>query len=116
VFQPAILPTAFPQPQQAPAFTAGKAQPCVEEFLLCTVDGDVLYKWQCEEYRQRIEYLAKLYQAATEISAAVGIGELDRVEMESHTGRAIARIEEQRAVFLRATKPQNDLINNGVSK
>lgn len=83
----------------APASAA--VAPRVEEFLLCSVHGEVLYQWQCANAGQRILFLEFLSQKSRQLAQGLPVGFFDRLELGGVTGRIITHIAADRALFLR---------------
>ena len=76
----------------------------IDEMLVCTAKGEVLYDWKCPNTNVRISYLEFLSQKSTQLGEGLNLGSFDRLEMESDQYRVIAQVKPDRGVFIRATK------------
>lgn len=77
-------------------------QPKIEEVLICTVVGEVLYEWQCNDPDARINLLEFVSQKARQITAGLELGALERFETRADNVRTITKLEPECAVFVRA--------------
>jgi CheY-like chemotaxis protein len=117
-FPPAAEPSA-PLPRPAPpvrvsdivpppgAFVpdaSGNRPSRVDELVVCSNKGEVLYEWQCANNMDRISFLEFLSQKSLQLGEGLNLGNFDRLEMEGEHNRVIAQVKGDRGVFLRTTK------------
>jgi len=77
-------------------------RPTVVEVVICSLQGEVLLNWQCPDERGRLALLEFVTQRAKLMNVNLPLGQLDRLEVSDHRQRAICRILEDRALFVRA--------------
>lgn len=93
--RPAVAPGAAAASQQ-------QFQPKIEEILICSVAGEVIYHWQCPDCEARISFLEFISQKARQIGAGLALGQFERLETRGPDVRTITRLDPERAVFVRA--------------
>jgi hypothetical protein len=76
----------------------------VDEMVVCSPKGEVLYEWQCVNASDRVSFLEFLSRKATQISEGLNLGDFDRLEMEADATRVVAQIKKDRGIFMSATK------------
>src|SRR5208337_4274291 len=76
----------------------------IDEMLVCTAKGEVLYEWQSPNAGDRISFLEFLSQKSLQLGEGLNLGPFDRIEMEGERLRVIAQVRRDRGVFVRATK------------
>jgi CheY-like chemotaxis protein len=76
----------------------------VDELLICTAKGEVLYEWECGNAGERISFLEFLSQKSAQLGEGLSLGAFDRLEMEGEHTRVIAQVKSDRGVFLRVNK------------
>jgi len=76
----------------------------IDEMVVCTAKGEVLYEWQSPTVGDRISFLEFLSQKSQQLGEGLNLGAFDRLEMEGDRMRVIAQIKSDRGVFVRATK------------
>lgn len=95
-------------PDAAPA--APEAEPeddrpnVVDEMLICSPQGEVIYEWQCREAAGRIGFLEFLSQKSRQFPASLGFGRLDRLEVLTPQARVVAQLQPDCGVFVRCSK------------
>jgi len=100
------LPDPFvsPHTQFIPKPAEPKPEPLrpeIAEFVVLSAQGDVLYKWQCEDVNGRIGFLEFLSQRARQISQGLPLGDFERFEVHGSKSRAIAHVDNDHAFFVR---------------
>lgn len=88
----------------APLEMGDPGKPQIEELLICSVQGDVLYQWQCRDWGKRIGFLEFLSQKARQLAKGLPLGDFDRLEAQDGQARVIARIQADRAVLVRSSR------------
>ena len=86
---------------QAPA---ENLRPTIDEVLVCSTQGDVLYEWQCADANARIRFLQFLSQKSWQMRQGLPLGYFQRLEIESPKSRIVTRIDADRALFVRASR------------
>lgn len=90
---------------QAPSMAPADERPTlVDEILLCSPQGDVIYEWQCTDPGGRIQFLEFLSQKRRQFSPALGFGAFDRLEILTPQAKAVAQLQTDCGVFVRTSK------------
>lgn len=89
-------------PQRVPA-RAETGRPKVEEMLVCSLQGEVLHEYQCNNTNGRVGFLEFLSQKARQLAQGLPIGEFDRLEITATDGRVVAQIQADRGLFVRTS-------------
>lgn len=76
----------------------------IDEVVVCSARGEVLYEWQSPNVNDRISFLEFLSQKSVQLGEGLNLGTFDRLEMEGERLRVIAQTREDRGLFVRATK------------
>jgi CheY-like chemotaxis protein len=92
-------------PPDEPALPPPTSQ--IDEVLLCSSQGDVLYEWQCTRTDARVSLLEFLSQKSWQIEASLPVGHLDRIEIQGPEGRIITQIQSDRGLFVRSSQPRS---------
>lgn len=79
-------------------------RPQIEEMVVCTLRGEVLYSWQCPQVDARINFLEFMSQKARQIAHGLALGKLQHIETRGGLSRTVTRLAEGRAVFVRTTQ------------
>jgi hypothetical protein len=88
-----------------PRSEAGEVlRPKIDEFLICSAQGDVLYEWQCADVNARIRCLQFISQKSWQLRQGMPIGHFERLEIEGTRNRIVTQIETDRALFVRASR------------
>ncbi len=88
------------------------SRPChVNELVVCSSKGEVLYEFQCVNNTDRISFLEFLSQKSLQLGEGLNLGSFDRLEMEGGQSRVIAQVKPDRGVFVRTSK--NPVRSNG---
>ena len=77
------------------------AKPEIAEIVVCSVQGDVLYEWQCADSNARITFLEFLSQKAWQLSLGLPLGQFERLEIYSPKSRLVAELQNEHAAFVR---------------
>lgn len=87
----------------AAPFTFDKVR--IEETLLCSGAGEVLYESGCTNVENRARLLEEIEQRAAELGAVARVGRFDRLEILSSEGRIVCQVQPDRRVFVRSATP-----------
>jgi len=98
---PAAVPAepVLAPPEAAPDTTTGM-QPSVRETVICSLDGEVLYAWNCADAPGRVSLLEFITRRAHFMSNALRLGGLERFESVEKGARCVVRLDEDRALFV----------------
>ncbi|MEY4386819.1 MAG: hypothetical protein RLY20_2102 [Verrucomicrobiota bacterium] len=75
----------------------------IEEVVLCSGTGEVLYDWQCKSLERRLNLLEQVQDQAAQLSSVAPVGRLERVEIFTNEGRLICQILPDRQLFVRSS-------------
>jgi CheY-like chemotaxis protein len=91
--------------------TAGpkEAAPRIEEVMLCSAQGEVLYEWRCPSTNERINLLEFISQRARQLAQGLSLGAFDRVESWALKGRLVIQIRDQYGVLVRSNRSYDSL-------
>jgi CheY-like chemotaxis protein len=92
-----------PATAAAPAPPEDSLRPQIDEVLICSPQGDVLYEWQCPNTTARIGFLEFLSSKARQLAQGLPLGAFDRLELQDPPRRVITQIKTDRALFIRAS-------------
>jgi CheY-like chemotaxis protein len=93
-----------PPPANYLPTTAFNRSARIDEMVVCSARGEVLYEWQSPNVNDRISFLEFLSQKSAQLGEGLNLGAFDRLEMEGERLRVIAQTREDRGVFVRVTK------------
>jgi hypothetical protein len=94
-------PSGSPGSQPRPAADE-TLKPQIEELLICSIQGDVLYQWQCRDPNQRISFLEFLSKKAGQLAQGLPLGAFERLEVQGAETRLVAQIQTDRALLVRS--------------
>ena len=77
----------------------------IEETLLCSRAGEVLYQWNCDSIEKRLDLFKKLEEQAVEASKGTPSGRFHRVSMDIGTSRIIVQIQPAYKLLVRSALP-----------
>ena len=92
---------SVPEPSVAPALVE-TPPPKIDEVLICSTQGDVLYEWQCPDANARIRFLQFLSQKSWQLRQGLPIGHFQRLEAEGPADRIVAQVDSESALFVRS--------------
>lgn len=99
---PAATRSAVAAPAAAP-FTFDKVR--IEETLLCSGAGEVLFQSGCNNVENRARMLEDIEQQAAQLSNIARVGRFDRLEILTLDGRIVCQVQPDRRVFVRSATP-----------
>jgi CheY-like chemotaxis protein len=92
-------------PEPLAALVAGAAsRPRVDEMLICTGHGEVLYQWQCRNADVWVNFFEFVSQRGQRLAQTLPLGEFDRLEVQSDGARAVVIIAEDRGVMVKTRR------------
>ena len=75
----------------------------IEEVLLSSGSGEILYEWQCRSLEQRLGLLQMLEDKAERVSKLLPAGRFDRAEFLTTRERVICQLQPEMRLFVRGT-------------
>ena len=93
-----------PVPAVSLPLPAGNRPARIDEMIVCSAKGEILYEWQCANTGDRISFLEFLSQKSLQLGEGLNLGAFDRLEIEGERSRVIAQVKADRGIFVRATK------------
>jgi CheY-like chemotaxis protein len=109
--EPATIPKVpVPVPQSASQAMAAKAQETptlatrIEEIMICSARGEVLYEWQCVDTNERLNFLEFISQRAHQLAQGLPLGTFERVEMQVFKGRLVVLIKDDYGLLIRSNR------------
>lgn len=94
---PGATPTTAPVPSSGPRMV----RPRIEEFLICSTQGDVLHEWQCRNPHVWVNFFEFLSQRAQRIEQVLPLGDFERLEIQNGDTRAVVIISVDKGVLVR---------------
>ena len=82
----------------------------IEEALLCSSAGEVLYQWKCESIETRLDLFKQLQQGAMFASKGTPSGRFHRVSLDTGDSRILVQIQPTFKLLIRSalqTSPTN---------
>lgn len=102
---PVNTPPARPVAEVVPALPPGVAsRPKVDELLICSARGDVLYEWQCSDKDLWLNFFEFISQRGQRLAQSLPLGDFDRLEVESGGARALVIISHERGVLVKSRR------------
>jgi CheY-like chemotaxis protein len=77
----------------------------IEETLLCSPAGEVLYQWKCESIESRLELFKSLEQQAMQVSKGTPSGRFHRISMDTGSDRLLVQIQPTFKLLVRSALP-----------
>jgi DNA-binding NarL/FixJ family response regulator len=80
----------------------------IEEVILCSGSGEVVYEWECKSLERRLQLLQQIEQQGNQIAALGPLGRFDRLELSGADERIVCDVQSNRRLFVRSrsTPPQ----------
>jgi hypothetical protein len=88
------------EPGEAAGVLTGEVQ--IEEIVLCSGAGEVLYEWQSNSLELRLRLLEQIEQQATQLNSLARVGRFDRLEILTPEGRIVCQVQPDRRLFVRS--------------
>ena len=77
----------------------------IEEVLLCSRAGEVLYQWKCESIESRLDLFKKLEEQAMQAAKGTPSGRFHRVSMEVGPSRLVVQLQPTYKLLVRSALP-----------
>lgn len=98
-------PPPRPIAQMVPALPPGiPSRPKVDEMLVCSAQGEVLYEWECPNADLWVNFFEFISQRGQRLAQSLPLGEFDRLEIESGGARAVVIISQERGVMVKSRR------------
>ena len=78
-------------------------RPKIDEVLICSTKGDVLYEWQCPDTNARIRFLQFLSQKSWQLRQGLPVGHFQRLVVEGPADRIVTHIDSDSALYVRSS-------------
>ena len=78
--------------------------PKIDEVLVCSTQGEVLYEWQCPDANARIRFLQFLSQKSWQLRQGLPIGHFQRLQAEGPEDRIVTHVDSDCALFVRSSQ------------
>ena len=72
--------------------------------VICSPQGEVFHDWKCQNTTGRVGLLEVIGQKARQLAQRLPLGVFDRLEINGESGRVIAQVHQDRALFLRTSR------------
>jgi hypothetical protein len=83
------------------ADTTTGMQPVIKETLICSLDGEVLYSWNCPDASGRVSLLEFITKRASGMTASLRLGAFERFESMEKGVRCVAKVDGDQALLIR---------------
>jgi hypothetical protein len=80
------------------------SRPKVDEMLICSAHGEVLYQWQCHNPAMWLNFFEFVSQRGARLAQSFPLGEFNRLEVESGGARAVVIISSERGVLVKSRR------------
>ena len=106
VIEPPELPAApAPHLESSVAWPSGvTSRPKVDEVLVCSAQGEVLYEWQCAHTDLWVNFFEFISQRGRRLTQALPVGGFNRLEIQSGGVRAVVIIANERGVLVKTRR------------
>ena len=99
---PRAEPVASQPASTSPASASKFPSPAgLEEVLLCSGQGEVLYEWQCPDRKLRIDFLEFLTRKSWQLGLGLPLGQFERLEVQSQRSRLVTQLGAGRGLLVR---------------
>ena len=80
------------------------SRPKVDEVLVCSAQGEVLYEWQCAHTDLWVNFFEFISQRGQRLAQVLPLGEFNRLEILSGGVRAVVIIANERGVLVKTRR------------
>jgi len=77
----------------------------IEEALLCSRAGEVLYQWNCDSIESRLELFKRLEEQAVQAAKGTASGRFHRVSMDLGMSRLVVQLQPTYKLLVRSALP-----------
>jgi hypothetical protein len=103
-----VQPQASPEPVTAPSPPGPPDRVRVQETVLCSGAGEVLYEWECKSLEGRVRLLEQVEQQAAEVSNLAAVGRFDRLEIMTRDGRFVCQVQPHMRLLVHSVASQGE--------
>jgi hypothetical protein len=96
VGQPGASPA--PPPDRARAGAEG-----IQEIVLCSDDGQILYEWPSSEAAARVQLFDPLFKFSEALAGSLSLGRVGRLEVQMRNERMILLLQPNRRLLVRSS-------------
>lgn len=97
--------TTWPGMEFVPGLPPGVAsRPKIDELLVCSSDGEVVYEWQCPNKDLWLNFFEFISHRGQRLAHSLPLGEFDRLEVESGSARAVVIISPEQGVLVKSRR------------
>jgi len=104
---PGVAEPGEAPPAEAAVLPASEAR--IEEVILCSGTGELLYEWGSRSLELRLRLLEQIGQQASQLSSLAPVGRFDRLEIRTPEGRIVCQVQPDRRLFVRSTGTMSPL-------
>ncbi len=79
----------------------------VDEIVVCSPQGDVIYEWQSVDTEKRISFLEFLSQKSQQMGSKLNFGKFDRLEILTAKSKIVAQLQPDCGVLIRTSKQES---------
>jgi DNA-binding NarL/FixJ family response regulator len=98
-------PSDSPYPAPGPAAALQPGQPRIEEVLISSVHGSVVYEWQCNDSSDRLRLLDFVTKKSKQLTQSLPLGPCDRLVLQTGKGRLVMHLQNAHAILVRSYRP-----------
>ena len=103
---PSLAEAAADRLSASPALGSNFPSPAgLEEVVLCSGQGEVLYEWQCPDRNLRIDFLEFLTRKSWQIGLGLPLGQFERLEVQGPQSRLVTQLGPGRGLLIRCGSP-----------
>jgi len=102
-FETALLSksSVTPSEPKVQAPQAAAFRKAVDEMLICSSQGEVVYDWQCKNVDSRVAFLECVSAKSAQLVHRLPAGSFERVDIEQSDGRLVVQIKSGHTLFVR---------------
>jgi CheY-like chemotaxis protein len=101
----AAAPEPGPSYADVPVLSAGVSwRPKVDELLILSNEGDVIYEWQCVNVELWVNFCEFASQRGQRLSQMLPLGDFDRLEIQSGGARAVVMVSNNQNVLVKTRR------------
>lgn len=98
------LPVSLPAEPDPTGPPREAMRPNIDEVMICTHRGEVLYQWPSSHSTTRVQFLTELALCAEQLGRILPLGRFDRLVMEDPPNRAVAHLQPGRRLLVRSSQ------------
>lgn len=83
---------------------AARSRTQIDEVMVCTTQGDVLYEYKCGDASKRIQLLEFVSKKARQLAQGLPLGAMDRLELATAKNHIVIQIRDDHGLMVRASQ------------